>query len=176
MKEDTFYFIVFIFLGIILIPIGSVVINKHVEVSNYELCTAIFDQNANYKPTYGSLYSNGVVKTIGYCSNSNQTFSIEIKYPPPPYSLNLKNKNQVTGWMSMISDKNMVIYLNPKTTKKHYRIGFTENVNILGWSIVIGIYGLFYLIVIIIFLIQCFQNCRSISQNSTLVYPTNSYI
>ena len=153
MKSDLVWVIIFWLGGLIVIPIGSYVIDVHREINSYPLCTAVFDNQAVYHLiTASSSYYSVHVVTTGHCDN--KTLPIKIKYPPPPYKINLKSLQEVNSWMAATSNKERIVFLNPKISKSGHHIGFTENIGIVGWSFGIAFYGLFYGIIVIIIIYQ----------------------
>lgn len=122
---------------IVLITLGSYVINTYLRVNAYDRGIVFFNENSTYNIKNGSL-STGIEIYTNIHVNTDTILRATVKYPPPPYRFNLRTYSQVLQWKHKYT--NIVFpsaYINPKILADGTYIVFTENTQIFGW--VIGI-------------------------------------
>ncbi len=117
----------------ILIPIGSVIINRHHYVDNLPIGMC--------HPTNGTIYKTDSGAIILHVPINNMT--VDMHYPPPPTMLNIKSDDDVKEWIDLVT-------ISPQGIRCHYdkkiAKAWTESINMM-WGIIMLCVGLAILVI-----------------------------
>jgi hypothetical protein len=176
----------FIFIGIIgvvIFPMAVDVVYQHARIEKLPRCDVTFDSSSVLVENFGSVWCRSRIN--GTCTFENGTsYQIMAQQPVPPWRLTQGQSSSSSGsncqwiqdWASVVTDKKVSCFidLSRRTKNGNYPKAYTSNSQVAGWSVAIAIYGLTFILLIIVMILYCFERCKDFKFSSSSANPSNT--